>query len=74
MSRRKSEHITDKNCQMDAENHKMKNSLKCYHCDEIKKCETGTCRTPECTNYASVRAGIVIVIEYFVLLLFPYWA
>jgi len=74
MSRRISEHIRDKNCQKDAENHKIKSSTKCYHCDEIKECEMGTCTTPECTHYASVKVGIVTFIEYFVLLLFPYWA
>jgi hypothetical protein len=74
MSWRKSEHIRDKNCQKDAENHKMKNSTKCYHCEEIKECDMGTCGTPEFKHYASVRAGNVSFIEYFVLLLFPYRA
>jgi hypothetical protein len=74
MSRRKSEHIRDKNCEKEAENQKMKNSIKCYHCDEIKDGDMGACRMPECTHYASVRAGIVTFTECFVSLLFPYWA
>jgi hypothetical protein len=56
MSRRKSEHTRDKNYTKDAENHKMKNSTKRYHFDEIKECATETCSKPECTHFASVKA------------------